>query len=182
MMQPNFTPFPDLTTERLLLREITKKDTPEIFLLRSNAAVYQFLGKEPATSLKEAEDFIELINNNTRNNEAILWGIVLKEDPLKVIGTICFWRLDNHNYRAEIGYALLPAWWRKGIMKEAILKVLEYGYTTMGLHSVEARISAGNIPSSAILEATGFIKEAYFREDFFFRGNFSDTIVYSRLQ
>ena len=64
-MQPNFTPFPELVTERILLREITKKDTPEIFLLRSNAAVYQFLGKEPATSLKEAEDFIELINNKT---------------------------------------------------------------------------------------------------------------------
>jgi RimJ/RimL family protein N-acetyltransferase len=51
----------------------------------------------------------------------------------------------------------------------------------MKLHSIEARISAENIASASLLEATGFVKEGHLKEDFFFRGKFSDTIIYSRI-
>src|SRR5687768_8321483 len=169
MLQPNFTPFPELSTERLLLRKITMEDLPDIFFLRSDQAVYQFLGKEPAREMKEVEEFITQVTKNLENNDGIIWAIVLKEAPAKVIGTICFWNMQKEHYRSEIGYALVPAHWRKGIMKEAILKVLQYGFEQMGLHSVEARLSSANIASAAVLESTGFVKEAYFKEDFFYR-------------
>ena len=182
MLQPHFTPFPELSTERLVLRKITMEDLPDIFFLRSDPTIYQFLGKDPATDPKEAEGFIDQITKNIENNEGMLWGIVLKEAPSKVIGTICFWNLLKEHYRTEIGYALNPAYWRKGIMKEAILKVLDYGFEQMGLHSVEARLSSANIASAAVLESTGFVKEGYFKEDFFCRGKFGDTLVYSRLK
>jgi ribosomal-protein-alanine N-acetyltransferase len=181
MLQLNFTPFPDLSTERLLLRKITMKDVPEIFFLRSDQRVLEFIGKEPATSIKDAEDFITRVTGNLENNDGIIWAIVLKGSPEKMIGTICYWNIQKEHYRSEIGYALDPAHWRKGIMKEAIVKVLDYGFAEMGLHSVEARLNAGNIASAAVLESTGFVKEAYFKEDFFFRGKFEDTLVYSRL-
>jgi [ribosomal protein S5]-alanine N-acetyltransferase len=182
MLQPNFTPFPELSTERLLLRKITMEDIQDIFFLRSDTTIYQFLGKEPATDLKQAEEFIALVTKNIENNDSIIWAIVLKEAPSKVIGTICFWNMQKEHYRTEIGYALDPAQWRKGIMKEAILKVLDYGFEEIGLHSVEARLSAANTASAAVLESTGFVKEAYFKEDFFHRGKFEDTLVYSRLK
>jgi [ribosomal protein S5]-alanine N-acetyltransferase len=182
MLQLNFTPFPELTTERLLLRKITMADAPAIFYLRSDQLVLQYLSKAPAASIKEAEDFITRITNDLNNNDGILWGITLNEAPESIIGTICYWRLDKAHYRAELGYALAPAYWRKGIMKEAIIKVLDYGYSVMGLHSIEGRISPGNIASASILEATGFVREAYFKEDFFYDGKFEDTAVYSRLQ
>ncbi len=182
MPEFHFTPFPELTTKRLLLRKITMDDAPVIFFLRSNETVLRFIGKEPAASIKEAEEFIQRINTSIDTNESILWGIALWSNPAEVIGTICYWRLQPENYRAEIGYALHPEHWRKGMMKEAIQKVLEYGFETMKLHSIEARISVENIASASILEATGFVKEAHLKEEFFFRGNFEDTIIYSRLQ
>ena len=181
-MQPVFTPFPDLATERLLLRKITQADVPAVFYLRSDPQILEYLSKEPITAIKEAEDFITRITNDQENNDGILWGIAVKEDPAQLIGTICYWRLDKGHYRAEIGYALVPAFWKKGIMKEAIQTVLEYGFTVMGLHSIEGRISPQNIASAAVLESTGFVREAYFKEDFFFNGKFEDTAVYSRLQ
>jgi [ribosomal protein S5]-alanine N-acetyltransferase len=182
MLQPNFTPFPELTTDRLLLRRLTMDDAPAIFFLRSNETVLKFIGREPAASIEEAIAFIQRINTAIDTNESILWGITLRDNPTEVIGTICYWRLQPENYRTEIGYALHPGHWRKGIMKEAIQKVLEYGFETMKLHSVEARTSGDNIASGAILEATGFIKEGHLKEEFFFRGEFSDSIIYSRLQ
>ena len=67
-------------------------------------------------------------------------------------------------------------------MKEAILAVLDFGFDTMHLHSIEANISPGNAASAGVLEATGFIKEAYFKEDFYYDGTFRDTVIYSKLK
>ena len=182
MLGLNFTPFPELKTERLLLRRLEKTDANEMFFLRSNEDVLRYLGKEPATSVKEAEEFIVKINKAVDDNESILWGIALSSDRAVVIGTICLWNLQKEHYRGEIGYLLHPDHWRKGIMKEAIICVLDYGFNVLKLHRIEALLTPGNIASSAILESTGFIKEAHLKENFYFRGEFSDTLIYSRLK
>ena len=182
MLELNFHPFPELITERLLLRRMTKEDAAEVFFLRSDEAVMQHIGREPATTIKEAEDFISQINHGIDANELIMWGIALHDEPRQLIGSICFWQIRKEHYRAETGFVLHPLFWRKGIMKEALLKVIEYGFATMKLHSIDAHVSSDNIASAAVLEATGFVREAYFREDYFFRGKFFDTAVYSRLQ
>jgi [ribosomal protein S5]-alanine N-acetyltransferase len=181
MLNTKFQPFPELITERLLLRQLNTADTPEIFFLRSDKNVLKYIEKEPSKSLDEAKTFIKTINQSIKEGETILWGIALRNNPGVVIGSICFWRLQKEHYRAEIGYALHPEYWRKGIMKEAIHKVLDYGFNKMKLHSVEAKINPENEGSAAILEATGFIREAYFKEDYCFKGSFFDTAVYSKL-
>ncbi|MEO7983368.1 MAG: GNAT family N-acetyltransferase, partial [Bacteroidota bacterium] len=150
MLQPNFTPFPELKTERLLLRRLTMEDAPAIFFLRSDERVLQFIGREPAQSIEEVAAFIQRIHDAVDANESILWAITLRDNPALTIGTICYWRLQRENYRAEIGYALHPEYWRKGIMKEAILEVLDYGFGRMNLHSVEARTTKENLGSAAV--------------------------------
>ena len=182
MLELNFTPFPELKTERLVLRRLEKTDANEMFFLRSNDDVLRYLGKEPASSVKEAEEFIAKINKAVEENESILWGIALVSDPSAIIGTICLWNFKPENYRGEIGYILHPNHWRKGIMKEAISCVADYGFTVLKLHSIEALLSPENIASSALLERTGFIKEGHLKGNFFFRGEFTDTLIYSKLK
>jgi len=181
MLQVNFRPFPRLETDRMILREMTKSDVPELFFLRSDATVLKYLGREPAKNLSEVEAFIDLIKGNIDNGEGIQWALTLKDQPEKLIGTICFWNMQKEHFRSEIGYALHPEHWSKGLMKEAILCVLDYGFATMKLHSVEARLAAANAASAAVLESTGFIKEGHFKQDFYFNGKFDDTLVYSKL-
>lgn len=181
MLEVNFDPFPELTTERLVLRKMKDADAEQFFKLRSNAEVMKHIGKNPMTSMNEAMDFIKMINDLLENNSGITWAMALKEKPEKLIGTIGLWRLIKEHYRAEIGYMLLPEFWRKGLTKEAILKVLDYGFVELKLHSVEGRITPLNIASAKILENTGFLREAYFKEDFFFNGKFEDTAIYSLL-
>ena len=181
MLGLNFTPFPELKTQRLLLRQLDKADAKEIFFLRSNEDVLRFLGKEPAKSITEAENFIGIINKSVDENESILWGIVMLDEPSIIIGTICLWNFKKEHYRSEIGYILHPDHWRKGIMKEAISCVVDYGFNVLNLHSIEALLSPGNIASSAVLESTCFIKEGQLKESFYFRGDFGDTLIYSKL-
>ncbi len=182
MLVLNFHPFPELKTDRLLLRQVTEEDAEEIFFLRSDPAVLQFLGKEPATTVKQARDFIKLVNANIDENEAIFWGIALLEEPSKLIGTVCIWNIRKGDYRADLGYVLHPQHWRKGIMKEVLHHVIHYGFTDMQLHSLEATIDPANKASAALLESFRFIREAYFKENVFFQGKFGDTAIYSLLK
>lgn len=182
MLQPNFSDFPELHTNRLILRRITHKDSLEILRLRSDEQVMQFIDKERAANIGDAEAFIDRIIQLLNINDGITWAIAFNHQPESLIGTIGCWRLIKEHYRAEIGYMLNPQYWQKGIMKEAMNAVLDYSFTTLKLHSIEAQINPENTASAAILSTTGFIKEAHFKENFLFNGVFRDTTVYSKLQ
>jgi len=182
MLLLNFTPFPELKTERLLLRRLERTDANEMFFLRSNENVLRYIGREPAKTIAEAEEFINKINKVIDENESILWGITFLNEPSTIIGTICLWNFKKEHYRGEVGYILHPDHWRKGIMKEAINAIVDYGFTVLGLHSIEALLNPENIASSSVLESTGFIKEGHLKESFYFKGNFKDEAIYSRLK
>lgn len=180
LLKLNFEPFPELTAERIVLRRISHKDKDDIFFLRSDENVLKYLDKVPSPSVDETLEYIDKINTLINDNESILWGICLKKHT-KLIGTICYWRMVKEHFRAEIGYVLHPQYQGTGIMHEAIGEVLRYGFETMQLHSVEAKVNPENVASIKLLEKNGFVREGYFREDFFFNGKFLDTGVYSLL-
>jgi ribosomal-protein-alanine N-acetyltransferase len=180
MLDLNFSPFPFLETKRLILREIAFEDSAEIFALRSNPDAMKFIGKPPATSIEDANKMIRMFTDGISNNESITWGIAFKETN-RIVGTIGFWRISKDHHRAEIGYMLHPEHWKKGILTEAAKAVIECGFRKFKFHSIEAQLTPENIASVKLLEKTGFVKEAHFKENYFFEGEYSDTAVYSKL-
>ncbi len=180
MLVVNFDPFPMLFTERLMLRQISAADAPEIFALRCNKEAMQFIDRPMAESIADALQYIQKLIDSLQNNEGITWGICLKEDTA-LIGTIGLWRIDKANYRAEIGYMLHPLQHKKGYMQEAISATLDYGFITMRLHSVEANINTANEASKKILEKNNFVQEAFFKENYYYKGKFLDSHIYSLL-
>jgi len=172
------SPFPVLNTERLTLRRITDNDASELFFLRSDEGVMQYIDRPRPASLEEIKPFIQKVNDMIDGNEGISWAMTLKNEP-KLIGHISFHRIIKEHYRAEVGYVMHPEHYGRGIMTEALQAVLYYGFSSMGLHSVEAIVNPGNSASIKLLERNNFIREAYFREDFFWQGKFLDSAVYS---
>ena len=69
-----------------------------------------------------------------------------------------------------------------GIMPEAVGAIVRFGFEHMGLHSVEAQIEPNNQGSRRVLEKLGFVQEGYFRQNYFFDGEFTDTAVFSLLK
>jgi len=181
MLELNFSPFTQIKTERLLLRRVTNADAPELLFLRSDETIRKYIDREKLKSLEEAAIFIKTIDEAINNNEKIMWGIALKDKPNNLIGNIGFWRFINQHYRAEIGYMLHPDFWNKGIMQEALLATIDFGFKEIKLHSIEAHINPENIASGNVLEKCGFIREGYFKEDYYLKGKFIDTVVYSLL-
>lgn len=180
MLHFNFTPFPLLKTERLVLRQAAVIDAPEIFFLRSDPGVLKYIGREPATSIEDAYQFLQIIDDAATNNTGISWSIALKENN-KMIGTIALWKLTPEHHRGEIGYVLHPAYQGKGIMHEAMAAVIDYAFSAMKLHSIEAKINPENLASQRLLERNNFVREAYFRENYYHKGQFFDSAIYSLL-
>jgi len=163
----SFTPFPTLATERLILRQLEMQDDHEIFFLRSDERVNEYLVAPIAQNVEEARDFISKINTGIANNESPYWGITLKNEN-KLIGTICFWNISIEENKAEIGYTLHPELQGRGIMQEAISAVIKYGFEKMKLDLIEAVLHPGNTKSVTLLK----------RNAFFYEGKSDDAVVY----
>ena len=180
MLSINFSPFPNLETERLFLRRVDVKDVNEIIALRSNPETMKYIPRPLVKTTEDALEHIAMMDTKIENNEGINWAITQKGNP-KLIGVIGHYRIKPEHYRAEIGYMLLPEFSGKGIISEAVKEVVKYGFKGMQLHSIEAVIDPENNASAKVLEKNGFVKEAHLKENEFFEGRFLDSVIYSLL-
>ncbi len=181
MLEINFNPFPVLQTERLVLRRITQDDTVDFFKLRSNKTIMALLDKNPHPNTETTKQLIDIIENNINTNTSITWALCLKTNNM-MIGDFGFHVLDIYNHRAEIGYALLPQFQNYGYASEAVKEMLNYVFTELNLHSIEANINPTNLESQKFITKLGFVKEAHYKENFYFNGQFLDSAIYSLLK
>ena len=161
----NFTAFPVLKTERLTLRQLVSSDDKEIFALRADDNVNKYLDRKPSKSIDDAKNFIKTINENIQRNDSIYWAITLNGTD-KLIGTICLFNFSEDHSKVEIGFELLPDFQGKGIMQEAISKVIDFGFQHVGLNSIEAYTHSENKSSTRLLEKLNFTKEKAADENF----------------
>lgn len=180
MLELNFNPFPELSTERLTLRQLNKDDEHDLFILRSDKGTMQYIPRTVAKSTEDAAQLIQKMNDLLNKTEAINWAMTLKNDS-KLIGIIGFFRIAKEHYRAEVGYMLHPDYRGKGIMQEALVKVLDYGFKSLQFHYIEAVVDPRNVPSAKLLERNRFTKAGHFKEREFFNGKFIDSVFYSLL-
>lgn len=140
----------------------------------------KYIARPLATTTQDVLDLIQKIETGLQNNDGITWAVTSKGGG-ELVGTIGFWRLEKEHFRGEIGYLLHPAQQGKGLMKEALAAVLHYGFAEMKLHSVEAITAPENTSSRKLLEALGFVQEGQLRENYYYNGEFLDSIIYSLL-
>ncbi|MGK4009172.1 GNAT family protein [Sorangium sp. So ce1036] len=177
----SFDPFPVLSTPRLRLRAIEPGDAERILRIQSDPEVTRYFGRAPFSALAEAEQRIAVVLEGVRENTSIRWGITLKESH-ELLGTAGFWRWNKPHRWAEIGFELLPAFWNRGIMTEALRAMLSFGFDVMGLHRVEAQLDPENRACMRVLERLGFAREGLLRQNWWYDGKCTDTAVYGLLR
>ncbi len=150
--------FPELETDRLLLRELDEKDTRALYIILSRADVTVHYGQEPFNTIEEARSLLAIFNMNYSMQKGIRWGIVEKSSG-NLIGTIGYHAWHQKHKRAEIGYELHPDFWSKGYGSEAITEVISYGFSALQLNRISAIVYPENVPSQKMLERAGFHKE-----------------------
>ena len=158
MLILNFSPFPELKTDRLILRRLSIKDENEIFFLRSDDRVNKYLNRPKAGSIEDARKHIDTVNKGIDNNESVLWGISLL-NAASIIGTICLWNISKENDTAEVGFELMPAFQGKRIMREALSEVMRYGFEILKARKLMDWVHHENTRSVSLLTKFNFLRD-----------------------
>lgn len=108
-----FDSFPNLTSKRLTLQLHQKDDVDDLFILRSDPDVMQYMDQPAAKDKSVVLDRIKEIQQDFKDKKGINWTIKLKGES-EAIGYMSLWRIDHSNHRVELGYALtvfgFPIW------------------------------------------------------------------------
>jgi [ribosomal protein S5]-alanine N-acetyltransferase len=173
--------FELIQTERLLLRKISPKELTYFFkncseeIIRRELNIQTELGFE-----KEKEKFNKGYSDYRRS---ILGFQLIDKTTKEIIGNCGYHNWQPEHRRAEIGYDLAKdEFKRKGFMSEALIAVIEYGFTNMELNRIEACVSPKNIASLKLLEKFNFIREGCLRQHYFSHGFFEDSAIFSLLR
>ena len=146
-----------LETDRLILRTWELKDLDDFFEYASVEGVGEKAGWEHHKSKDKSLEILKMFIEEKK-----VFAIVIKENQ-KVICSIGIEELseeldkdlDNLLGR-ELGYVLNKDYWNKGIMKEAVSKVVDYCFNTLKLNFLMASYFNYNIASKRVLENLNF--------------------------
>lgn len=135
---------------------LTSSDAEKTYKIRSNKSIAKYLDRPIASSLNDAELFIEKITAGISKNQLIYWGIELLLTK-EIIGTITLWQITNDGSQAEIGFELLPVYQGKGVMQEILPAVISFAFNSMKLSKIEGEVAFDNIKSIKLMENFGFV-------------------------
>ncbi|HYF83655.1 MAG TPA: GNAT family N-acetyltransferase [Clostridia bacterium] len=153
----NDTLFPDIETKNLLLRRMSYNDINDLFEMRNDPKMNEYIDTIPDATTYETKAYIEKMNKGIDDDKWINWAIEYKQSN-KLIGTISIWNINKEQESGELGYGISPAYQGKGLMKEALFSVIEYGFEVMKLRALEAYTEEQNINSINLLKRCNFIE------------------------
>ncbi len=142
-----------LTTERLLLRELTLEDAPFMLELLNTSAYLKFIGDKNVRTIKDAEINIQSRIDSYLINGLGLWLVELKETQVSIgtCGLIKRQSIDD----IDIGFAFLPAYFGKRYGYESAKATLNYAHKELQIKKVIAYTNKTNKASIGLLEKLG---------------------------
>ena len=144
-----------LETERTILREVVENDAEFILDLLNQPSFIKFIGDRNLRNAEQARDYIESRFTESYKKFGFgMWAVELKETS-ESIGICGFVRRDSLP-DADIGFAFLPQYEKKGYAFESAFAALQYGRTVLNLSRVLAIVSQINESSVKLLEKLDF--------------------------
>jgi [ribosomal protein S5]-alanine N-acetyltransferase len=170
-----------LETERLILRDFVKDDWQRVLEYESDPLYLRYYEWTERTP-EAVQEFIGwFINHQTQDPRIKFQLAIVLKSTQQLIGN-CGIRMDKaHALQADIGYELDPKHWNHGYATEAAHAIVDFGFSTFGLHRVWSWCVADNLGSAHVLEKLGMRREGHLRENEYYRGRWWDTLMYATL-
>lgn len=107
------------------------------------------------------------------------WFFIERKDGGKV-GYMCHYLFAGE--LVELGYAVLPEERNRGYCTEALRIMVDYLFINKPIVRIQVQTDERNMPSHKILEKAGFRKEGVLRKNYFSRGQWTDSALFSILR
>ena len=144
-----------LQTDRLFLRPWRQEDLEDLYAYAKVDGVGQMAGWLPHESLEKSQQILDMFIDG-RKTFAI-------EYKGKVIGSLGIERYQEENHPElkdlqgrEIGYVLSKDYWGRGLMPEAVQRVIQYVFEDIHLDFVMCAHFLWNRQSARVIEKCGF--------------------------
>ena len=142
-----------LETERLILRPFEETDAADLYAYACDPRVGPDAGWQPHRSVEESRQIIGTVFSAPN-----VFAVVNKASG-RVIGSAGF--VGRHQTMLpgpdeEIGYALSPEFWGRGLIPEAVRELLRYGFEDLGLAAIWCGHYDFNDKSRRVVEKCGF--------------------------
>ena len=148
-----------IETDRLILRRYVIEDADAMYKTwASDSEVTKFLTWQPHSSVEVSRSIIENWLKEYSDEKYYQWAIVLKANGNEPIGDISVGQMNEDISMVHIGYCLGRAWWRRGIMSEALKAVMDFMFDT-----VESRHDPMNPNSGKVMQKCGMKYEGTLR-------------------
>lgn len=153
-----------IETDRLILRRYVIEDADAMYKnWASDSEVTKFLTWQPHPSVEVSRGIIENWLKEYSDEKYYQWAIVLKDNGNEPIGDISVVQMNEDISMVHIGYCLGRAWWRRGIMSEALKAVMDFMFDTVEVNRVESRHDPMNPNSGKVMQKCGMKYEGTLR-------------------
>jgi RimJ/RimL family protein N-acetyltransferase len=176
-----------LRTERLVLREVHDDDVEAILGYCGDDQVTRYLpfdSLDRAGVLGRVDRWRADLARDPADDPGRDWGLTLVAEHEGVVVGDVMLRLkagETHSV-AELGYVFAPAVSGRGLATEAARAFVELAFGPFGCHRVFVQLDPRNVASARLCERLGMTREAHLRQDWWSKGEWSDTAVYGLLR
>ncbi len=174
-----------LSTNRLILRPYADSDFDGVHAYGSDPDVARYMLWGP-NNVEDTREFLRTVHKGAAEEPRTKYdfAITLREDGHvngHIIGGCGIYLRGPQRMVGELGYVLNPKFHRQGLMPEAVMRLMEFGFEDLKLHRVFARCHPANRPSAWVMEKAGMLYEGRLREAEMVKGEWWDFLFYSRL-
>ncbi len=168
-----------LTTERIHMRPFRKEDCDDLYAIYSDEKTCRYLlhhAWQRDECAKEVD--IKIAENELTEDRKLSLAVVLGE---RVIGDISLWYTGMKD-TVEIGYVFNDAYKGHGYAYEAVKHLIAHLFYERKIHRIQANMDARNHASARLCQRLGMRKEAHFIQDYWNKGEWTDSFVYGMLR
>lgn len=178
MKSPKLQSEVPIQTSRLILEPITVKHAKLLYKSLQNPALYTYIPYEPPQSIEALGERYQRWSARQSDDGKEVWlnYAICYPKHEKYVGTLqATIEKEGNTY---IAYEVFPAYWRRGIAREAMSSLIAYLFEVYAIQTVSAHIDTRNGASIGFLDALGFLCEKTIEDADYFKGSSSDEYVY----
>jgi len=169
--------LPTLCGKQVVLRELRASDAASLFALLTTEEVARFISPPPST-VEGFERFIDWTRRQRAAGTYACFAVTLAGFDT-AIGIFQVRETEPNFGTAEWGFAIGSPFWGTGVFQDGADLVLDFAFTTLGVHRLEARAAVRNGRGNGALQKIGAVQECVLRKSFQKNGEYLDQVLYA---
>jgi RimJ/RimL family protein N-acetyltransferase len=171
--------LPDLTGERLTLRELRRSDAESLFAEINTPEVRRFMWAPPPNAGAFTQ-FIDWAHTERATGKYVCYGIV-PHGETDAVGVFELRQLQPAFFRGELGFVMASRLWGHGVFPEGAKLLLDFAFQVVRVHRIEARAAVDNARGNAALQKLGAQREGRLRDAFWREDHYIDQFLWAIL-